>query len=232
MLAKRRRRVFGYAKPSLGSKLFSVERSSLIAEFLCQETTGTVAIDSSPAAVNGAYTSVSLNATTYRGQPIPSFTTSSVLTFTNAILGTKGTLFIVGRVSAVGVWTDTTLRYMMRLQVDANNLLHVIKSNTNNTIGIRFRAGGTEKTISIATSTVDFYKLIVTWGDSANGNAINAWFNGVAQTPQTTFGAFTGTITTKTFGEASANGFTGNLGRIAVWNTILDAADIALLNAA
>ncbi len=236
MNVERRRRLLVQklqAKSSFQSKIQNIESSSLVAHFPCIETSGTVMRDFSSAATNGTYSNVTLNATTYRGQPIPSFNgSSSVASFTSTILGTKGTLILIGRVSALADWSDSTARFMMRIQVDANNLLFVQKTTGANQLQIRYRAGSTEKSLNISTSAVDFFKLVVTWGDLNNGNAVNAWFNGIAQTQQTVFGAFAGVIGTKNFGENSANSWKGNLGRISIWNTILSAADINLLNAA
>ena len=55
------------------------------------------------------------------------------------------------RVSAAGVWTDGNTRMVMRLRVDANNFMQIVKVVPNGTMNWQYVAGGVSKARTVAT---------------------------------------------------------------------------------
>lgn len=97
----------------------------------------------------------------------------------------KGSLFIWGKVSGAGVWTDSTARYAIVLRVDANNAIVAGRHSGNNTIRYAYSAGGTSEVVDHTTSTTAWFSLGLSWDTTAD--EVKAFFDG-SQTGSTQSG--------------------------------------------
>ncbi len=225
---------------SMSSRILSTQAANLIAYWQLNEATGTTAKDSSPTGANGAYAgSFALNqAGIGDGSPSVLFSggrvdlTAAMVALNLAFLATAGTIFLWGKVSGSGVWTDGVARTLFELGADANNRMFIQKSNLTNQLNVSHRAGGTVKTFAPATSTTGNFAVGLTW-DKVADQAM-CYFNGVQNgATQNALGVFVGALAAGFSAIAdfastgSANNFTGNLAHVTAWKIALTAAEMA-----
>ena len=174
-----------------------------IAYWPLDEKQGTVAYDwvsgRVAGAQNGAYTGVTL------GQPgIGDGRTSPLFdgandyvnvystTFRDAFNGAEGTLMAWAKVSGVGVWTDTVLRYISAIYIDASNYVLVRKATVANKLEWIYVAGGINETVSkTPISETGWMCLGLTWSKTADKMIV--YYNGVQEgVTQTGLGTWAG----------------------------------------
>lgn len=154
--------------------------------------------------------------------------------FQSAFNINEGTISIFAKVTNSGVWTDATVRQLIRILADASNNIQLQKDSTNNQIKFTISFGGTTKTIftSGMGSTLGYFHMAITW--SKANDQIIAYLNG-KQTGSTQTGlgqwansvAFT--ISQVVLGAAANSGSTpwnGNLAHPAIFNRPLTATEI------
>lgn len=225
-------------------RLLRVAPAALLAYWPLDERAGTVAFDASGNARNGAYTNVALGASGIGdGRAAASFngTTSYCNVYSASLAasfnGAEGTIALWAKVSAAGVWTEGALRRLIYLQADTNNRVILQRSTINGTIEGVLIAGGVGKTaVALTTSPAGFFHAAITWSKSADqlkafvaGAQIGATLTGL--------GVFVGAlaIATTCIGSVSTTPTTvwsGSIAHVALWNTALSPAQIALLSAA
>lgn len=230
-------------KLSYASKVLSTAPANLIAYWPLWELSGTTADNWQGAARDGTYvaspslgqtgigdgkTSVLLNGTT---QYINIYTASLASAFNAA----EGTMMAWAKVSAVGVWTDANEGEIIYISPDGlNNIIALQKIATNNTIAFKYRAGGTEKTVTKGSmTTTGWMNMAMTW--SATADQVKAYYGGVQEgSTLTGLGTWAGTpANTRTLIGARLTTplalFSGYVAHIAVWTTPLSAAQILSL---
>ena len=163
----------------------------VLIQFLPQnELSGGVSIDYSGLGHNGAYTAVTLGQAGVPGMGMSSAGYDGATSFNNvhsaglvaAFDGTKGSLLTWIKVSAAGVWIDGANRYVANLTADANNLLFIRKTNTNNQIRWQYSARGIAETVFLVTAGPTGYVPVgMTWdkagvGLIALGGLVNVYF--------------------------------------------------------
>lgn len=115
-----------------------------------------------------------------------------------------GTLLVFAKVSAAGVWTDGTLRRVVMFQADASNFVLIGRPITNNTLQIRYTAGGVDSVINATLSATGFFMAALTWDKP--GNAMKAYVNGVKSgATQAISGVWAGNFGTTTMGIGASN---------------------------
>jgi hypothetical protein len=137
------------------------------------------------------------------------------------------------KVSAAGVWTDATLRDLVRLRVDANNDFLIQKPAANNTIQWFYTAGGTVKLSSSNTFSglTNFLCLCATV--SKTNDAFKFYSQGIQLgSALTGLGSWTGSLTSNVcvFGAGStvpAQVWSGSIGPVLLLNRAATAAEIA-----
>lgn len=117
-----------------------------------------------------------------------------------------GTLMILAKVKDAGVWTDNTLRDIVRLRADGDNEIFIHKQQAVNSINFQMDAGGTTKAVaSVALAgTTDYFILAMTWDTGAN--QLKAFINGIqVGSTQTGLGVWVGNLldTNTVIGAAS-----------------------------
>jgi hypothetical protein len=147
-----------------------------IAYWPMTEPSGTLSIDQSNNGRNGAYTGVTLGATGI-GDGRTSATFDGATSYNNiysaalntAWNGAEWTATLWFKVANSGVWTDTIARRLLRVSVDGNNYLLMLRTATNNQLLCEYSAGAVVKTrtISSVTST-DWIFLAFTGSKSAD----------------------------------------------------------------
>lgn len=204
------------------------------------ELSGAVALDQMAAAQNAAYNNVTLGDTgigDYSNSPSAAFngSTSRVnlysTSFRDAFSAVAGSIAIWCKVGAAQ-WTDGSIRYMFYIAASPANYIVAFKSSVNNSIQLRYRANNITQTVSIATSTTNWFHLGLTWDKTAD--AVKGYFNGAqAGTTQTGMDVWAGTLASTSTGLGSsvlnAEVWTGNLAHCAVFDRVLSANDIANL---
>lgn len=169
------------------SRIISLLGSSIVSYWPMNEMSGTAARDLSALGNNGTYDTVSLANTASPGGIggfAPLFDGSdSVVDVYSAGLNTafdptKVTLAIWAKVSAAGVWTDSTVRYLVQIGADANNAVRIYKAGANNTLYVDYKAGGTAKTGGAGSHSPTGWTHYGITADVA-GDAVKAYINGV-----------------------------------------------------
>ena len=144
---------------------------------------------------------------------------------------TKGTLLAFAKVSGAGVWSDGADGELIRLLVDGSNFVFIDKTSTANQLRGRYAGGGTQDTVTIATSTTDWFMLAMTW-DTSGGGALKVYFNGVQSgSTQTGLGTWVGNFpsTNANIGAGSTSPslvFDGNIAHTTLLTEVLSASDI------
>ena len=139
------------AQTSYSDKVLGTQSGHLLAYWKLNETSGTVAADSSGNGRDASYSGATLNATTFLdGAPAPSF--DEINDYLNAYSalqpvfnGQAGTILLWFRVSSSGVWTDGLNGKLANFVVDANASLYMLKSAASDTLEARYVAGGVVK---------------------------------------------------------------------------------------
>lgn len=140
-----------------------------------------------------------------------------------AFNGAEGTIALWFRVIGVGVWTDATLRRIIRFAVDSQNLVTIAKLTTDNTVQFQYVSGNVSKgRTKSSVSTVDWTHVAMTWSKSAD--EVKCWYNGVQeQTTSNTISTFVGSLasTSVVLGSTSttpAAPWSGYIAHAAVWD--------------
>lgn len=223
------------------NKVETVAPANLIAYWPLSDPVGsTVATDASGNGRNGAYSNVTLGAAGIGdGRSAATFNgTTSYCNIYSASLATawnggEFTLAFWFRVATAGIWVDGAVRRAMQIRVDANNLVLIAKSNSNNTLQASYVAGGTSKTVGATTSSVEWLYAAVTV--SKTPDQFIFYLNGTQiGSTQTALGAWTGALdsTLCNIGATNttpANVWSGLIAHVALWNTPLSATQIATL---
>ena len=221
-------------------RVLATQTSSLLAFWPMWEQSGSVALDIAGGFRNGIYSNVTLGAEGIGdGREAASFNgTTSVCNVYSASLAqafnsAEGTLMAWAKVSSAGIWTEGLSRQICRLQADSSNFLHITRSATNNWLDIRYNAAGTLKqflpSIGAATGT-NWFCVGLTWSKSADQAKV---YIAGAQSgaTQTGLGTWVGALasTTANIGaqtSAAAASWSGSIGRVALWNIALTAAEM------
>lgn len=223
-------------------KVKAIATANLIAYWPLWETSGSVADNyEGTAARDGAYTGVALNNSTFsNGDPVGLWDGSNdYCNIHSASLNTafgngqEGTVSIWVKVSAAGIWTDSTSRRAFQLRVDDNNRVILNRTTTNNQLAAFYIAGGTTDTLTISTSSTGWIHLALTWS-KANDQMI-AYLNGTQTgSTQTGIGTWAGSLDNAScmIGARSTTPnevWSGYLAHCALWTTPLSAAQVAQL---
>jgi len=230
----------GYSK-----KVLSIAPANLIAYWPLWETSGATADNlEGTAARDGAYTGVTLNSSTGPdGKPVPLFDGTNdyvdiySASLNTAFSGAEGTVFLWGKVSGVGVWTDGSNRELISLYVDGNNYIFIRKNSGNNTLTYYYNADGAlEVTAKAAISETGWMALGLTWSMSSGGDGqVKAYYNGAQESAtDTSLGTWAGSFNAaRTLVGAGttvpAAVFSGYLAHVAIWTTPLTAAQMLAL---
>lgn len=199
---------------------------------------GATATDESGNGRNGTYSNVTLGATgigdgrtaaSYNGTS--SFGNVFSAGFAGAVNGSAGTLMVWLKVSAVGVWSDSTNRQIVEIGDGSNNRLTISKPAAASTLRAFYRAGGTSKNVDIATSSTGWLHVAMTWSSVAD--QMIAYFNGTQSgATQTTLGVWGAAPTVALLGAFTAAPtvlWSGDLAHVALFGSALSAAQILSL---
>lgn len=240
-----RRAIFlrtGFDPLAYANTILGTESANLIGYWPLWEASGATADNyEGTAARDGSYTGVTLGqAGIGDGNPCPLFDgVDDVANIYSASLagvfsGVAGTMAIWAKVSAVGVWTDSTVRKIINFQADANNRAYFERTATHNRIQLMYRANGTSYSTNIESlSTTDWFHLALTWDKNAGATGqVKAYFNGsqsgVTQTNlQDWAGALAVAYTTiGAMSNIAAQPWSGYLAHAAVWRKALTPAQV------
>lgn len=189
---------------SYSEKLRRLFGSSIVSYLPLWEPAGaTVAADISGRGYNGAPTAVTFGAAGIGdGSTAASFDGSTSFIdwysagLASAFNASEGTLMIWAKVSAAGVWTDTTVRVLGLLSSDgvSQNYIRIIKNSINNQLVFTYRAGNVNKAVTKSSvTTTGWMALGLTWSVSAD--EVKAYFGGVQEgTTQTGLGTWAGAL--------------------------------------
>lgn len=205
------------------------------------DPSGSVATDESGNSRDGAYSNVTLGATgigdgrtaaTFNGST--SYVNIYSASFAAAFSGSTGTVALWARVSAAGVWTDTTVRRFVVIQADANNILRFHRLTTNNVVSYQAFFGGVNSFVNFTTGApTGWFHIAITWDKPAN--QMKAYFAGAqVGTTQTIGGTWAGSpaATTTVVGAANTTPierWSGDIAHVAVWTSALTSTQIASL---
>lgn len=209
-----------------------------IAYWPLAEASGTAAVNYGTLGTdaNGAYTGVDLaNAIGPDGvNSAPYFdgTNDYVNVLTNAFKGAIapaiGTIMVWIKRPADPGWNASDADYFVEFRFSSSSyVIRIYKSNA--TIVFRYQSGATVVTLSATESSTDWLHLALTW--TVAGNELKAYRNGSQLgTTKTGLVAPTGDLSLATIGALDLNPnnpWLGHLAHVAVWTSVLTAAQIA-----
>lgn len=218
-------------------KLLTIEPDDLIGYWLLDESAGDTAEDSSGNDHAGAVNNLTWGedgigdggtAAAFNGGS--SYVDVYSTNLRDLFDGDEGTLLAWARVSDSGVWTDGALRYVAFFMVDANNVVLIRKSMTNNTLTFEYHAGGvTEFVNHSGMSTLGMMCLALTWSKTAD--IVRAYVDGVQVGTSSTLGTWAGTLasTKATWGAnttAPWEVWSGDIAHCALWKKALTPTQI------
>jgi hypothetical protein len=223
-------------------KVLSIASANLIAYWPMNETSGTTAdnLGSIGSAGDGTFARDVSTMTTGAG---PAGGTAPLFDGTNdycdiysaslnsALNWQEVTIMAWAKVSGAGVWTDGANGRILRVAVDANNVIYKTKDSGNNSASILYKAGGTTKFVigsSFSPTTWVCYQLT----NSVSGDALK-YYRGGAQvgSTQTGLGTWTGALNSALclIGAASqtpSEAYDGYIAHVAIWDTILNGTQL------
>lgn len=112
--------------------------------------------------------------------------------FNSAWTPTLNSLGVFAEVSGSGVWTDATVRYLVRRRADASNEQSIFKSATSNRVSFLYLAGGTSKQIDYTWSGLGMHCYAMTV-DKAN-DLMTAYVDGVVVGTASGLGVWVGNL--------------------------------------
>lgn len=210
-----------FGSQTYASKITNLFGGSIVSYLPLSEPSGSVAYDIGGRGLNGAYSNVTLAQPGIGdGRTAASFDGSTSLIdwysagLAAAFSGTLGGAGIWAKVSAAGVWTDATARYLFNLQVDGNNILSVRKHTVNNTLRFTGLGGGVGNVVDAVLSPTAWFHIGLSWNDTAN--RIDCYVNGVSVGNTASLGTWAGALAATTTAIGSLNTTPGS-----VWSGLL-----------
>lgn len=207
-------------------KVLNIAPANLIGYWPMSELSGSVATDYSGQGNHGAYTGVTLGqAGIGDGRTAASFdgSTSFCNIYSAALAAdvnpAEGGLMAWGKVSAPGVWTDSTIRRLVQIQADSSNRI-LLSKIANNSLLAEYTAGGTAEQITTAQTPSGFFSLLLTW--SVASDEVKAYYSGNLLATRTGLGTWAGALsnTSCLIGATStgpASVWSGALAHVALW---------------
>lgn len=213
---------------------------SPIAYWPMAESSGLTALDASGNGRNGTYSAVTLGQTGIGdGRTAALFSSSYVNIYSASLEGAlsvaEGTLSVWFQFQSAGIWTDAAARQFIQIRTDANNLVALRRTSTNNQLQSQYVAGGTSKTVNITSvgGSVAWNHFALTWSKSAD--QMIAYINGAQSGAiQTGLGVWAGALSSTlcligASTQTPGSPMSGLLAHAAVWASPLSAAQIATL---
>ncbi len=227
-------------------KILGTEAANLIGYWPMNEASGTNSDNAEgTAARDGTYTGVTLGQTGIGdGNTCPLFDGANDFNnIASASLGTAGisdnlTVALWAKVSGSGVWTDSTLRYMIRFTYSTtSDYISIIRSATNNRLqwSCEWGNGGAIAVLKNSVTETGWMHMAITI--NVGSDAVIAYYNG-SPTGSPGSGLITQSDTTldtlRTLISSDdvsspANIWDGWLAHAAIWTTVLTPAEIATL---
>ena len=146
----------------------------------------------------------------------------------------EGTLVAWAKVSDSSVWSDGAADWIVNMRVDSNNIVQFFENNGN--LYTYYYAGGTQKSISHATTTTEWFQVVLTW--NASSDEAKFYFNGSQQgSTQTGLGTWIGNLssTQSVIGALNNSGnssWSGDINDVRLYNHALSPDEIASLYSA
>jgi len=210
-----------------------------IAYWKLDEVSGTVATDASGNARHGAYANSPTLGGTFGPFVAPTFaaaTTQHVNIYSASLAGAyndaTGTMLLFVRASGA----NPALRNAIRLATTTNNYTARLARNDASSLARRDDSSGTTQRIGNATTTDSWGMLAMTWDSGAN--VIELFVNGVSQGTEVPAAAWADTLATAgcvISGQATTGTvlrWQGQIAHVALFSTVLSAANIAAIYAA
>jgi hypothetical protein len=226
---------------SASERIAATRPGNLIQFFRQNETAGAVASDSSAQGNDGAYTGVTLaDGVGPDGQPVPLYDGSNdyLDAYSAGIAAdfnpAAGTLLTWVQVSAAGVWSDGTLRFVVQYRADGDNRLYMAKTTNAGELQWLYEADNTAEIVTTAGhSDTEGFWMALTWDTAAGVDGeVKAYKNAVQQdVTKTALGTWVGALdaTTAIWGAANTAAgavWDGREGLSALWNVALTQAEI------
>lgn len=216
-----------------------------IAYWMQDEKQGGISYDMvtarSDGARNGAYTGVTLGQPGIGdGRTAPLFDGANdfdaiyTASMAAAFNVSEGSILCWVRVSGAGVWTDGAPRVARSHWADVTNLIQMQKNAAANVISFFYLAGGVNKNVTVAETSVNWMAWMMTWSVAAD--ELRAYVDGVqVGTTQNGLGVWAGALN-PAFNNIGARDnaipdqvWDGWLGHGGLWNRPLSPAEIAEL---
>ena len=226
----------GRGSRNYSAKVLAVAPANLMAYWKLDETSGTVAADSSGNNRSGVFSGATPGAATFAdGSPAASF--NGVDNFVNAYsaalntaaqaAGSAGTVLAWVRVHDSSVWSSGVERFIISLR-STTGFINISVRGQNS--AVRFLYPGVAS-YDLSTSTTDWFSVGLTWDASANEQ--KCYFNGAqVGTTKTGITSFWAALYSyyNVIGASNAYGpgsFDGSAAHAALWTRALSAAELA-----
>lgn len=150
-----------------------------------------------------------------------------------AFNGDAGTVSLWARAGSASLWTDSTLRYLVRFFLDSSNTIHIQRTSNNDQLSFVRTGNDTPKAVASSAlgGSTDYFHAALSW--DVAGDALKAYIGGAqigtTQTGNLAFESAPAAATTAigAAGTSGANSWSGNIAHVAIFDTVLTALDIA-----
>lgn len=211
---------------------------SPIAYYPLNEASGTTAEDLSGSTFDGTYSGAAPGGTGIGdGNTGATFDGTAdlvnIAAMRTALNGDAGSISFWAKVSGAGVWSDATLRYLVRLFADSSNAIQIWKTATANQLSFQRIGDDTVKTVSSTalSGSTAYFHLALTWDVGAD--ALKAYIGGsqvgATQTGNSAFDGVPAATTTAigAAGTSGANSWSGQIAHVAIFDRALAGEEIA-----
>jgi len=217
------------------AKVKGIASANLIAYWPLAEPSGTTIVDESGNAYNGAYTAITLGAAGIGdGRSAATFDGSTSL---GNVYGASFAAAFNNQTLTAALWVRqsdaaSTVKRALNIGADDSNRI-LLQRNSTQQLQFYYIAGGTQKFTSTAYATTTWVHVAITV--TKPGDAVIIYVSGVQSgATQTSLGVWSGALAA-TRCVIGANDTTptlvwpGQEAHVAIWNTVLTAAQIAQL---
>lgn len=218
----------------------AIKRLNPFAYYPFNEVEGAVAKNHARAnlgSLNGAITGATLGKAGKAGRAfgfdgISDFVDIYSSAFNTAFDPTKGTLFAFIKVPNVGVW-NAAAQFITILRATSTYQIYFYKKVGGSGLTIQYQAGGPPQFVPIATNTLNWFMVGITWDKVAD--EVKVYFNGPQTgSTQTGMGVWSGDLSSTETVIGAENttpdlGFEGDVAHVAVFDKALSAGQMLKL---
>lgn len=225
------------------NEVLNTQTANIVGYWQLNETSGSLAEDSSSQGNDGSYSGVTLDSDTGPdNQPVGYWdsTTSYANIYSSDLNtdfnGAEGGISLWFKAADESMWTENKHFFLVNFTSDTGDFIFIRKQNNSQYLMFGYRSGGVEKYHqAVISNKTSWNHIAFTWSDSAD--QLKVYVNGTNVNTATGLGTWGGNLTS-TQSVIGSNNTTpsypwkGNIAHVGVWNTPLSQPEVTSLSSA